>query len=252
MANYFRDYYRDGEYASASRCAQFRHDFHFAATLVHETVHAVGVLRRGNLDEPHIRVDCPETEWVYGWEQFMFGNLINPQDRTRPGTHLLMRKVWADQKKADEAGGKEYADVPISYIAQWFCKETWDLLAKYGPIAVSVPTAHFKIQSSNKFGAWIVSTDRPEIKKDLEVLHGQWKRRSASPEQDSSMPPAGCMPSSKILWKLLATAQLQKDNVPAPVRTTKIAAPFDIQPTLSTQEWVWHVDAEACRAWSRT
>jgi hypothetical protein len=220
MADYFRDYYRDGEYASASRCAQFRQDFLFAATLVHELVHAVGVLRRGNLNEPHIRVDCPETEWGYGWEHFMFGNVINPQDRTRPGTHLLMRKVWADQKKADEAGGKEYADVPMSYIAQWFRKEIWGSIAEYGPIAVPVPTVNFKIQSSNKYGAWIVSTDRPKIKKYLKVLHRRWKRSSESPGpgRDSSPPPAGRMRSSKILWKLLTTAQLQKDNVLAPVR----------------------------------
>jgi hypothetical protein len=220
MADYFHDYYRDGEYASASRCAQFRHDFLFAATLVHEIVHAVGVLRRGDLNEPYIRADCPETEWGYGWEHFMFGNVINPQDRTRPGTHLLMRKVWADQKKADEAGGKEYSDVPMAYIAQWFREETWDLIAKKGPVAVPAPIAHFKIQSSNKHGAWIVSTNCVEIKRDLEVLHGEWKRRSrnSSPGQDSSPPPASRMRSSKILWKLLTAAHLQRDNVPAPLR----------------------------------
>jgi hypothetical protein len=220
MATYFRDYYHDGEYTSASRCAQFRHDFLFAATLVHEIVHAVGVLRRGNLNEPHIRVDCPEAEWGYGWEHFMFGNVINPQDRTRPGTHLLMRKVWADQKQADEAGGKEYADVPMSYIAQWFHKDTWALISKAGPMAIPAPTAHFKIQSSNEFGAWIVATDRPEIKKDLEVLHAQWKRGSASPDAGrASLPPPGSRTrSTKTLWKLMTTAQLQRDNVPAPVR----------------------------------
>jgi hypothetical protein len=48
----------------------------------------------------------------------MFGNVINPQDRTRAGTHLLMRKIRADRNKADEAGGKGYTDVPMSYIAQ--------------------------------------------------------------------------------------------------------------------------------------
>jgi hypothetical protein len=220
MANFFCDYYRDGEYASASRCAQFRHDFLFAATLVHELVHAVGVLRRGNLNEPHIRVDCPETEWGYGWEHFMFGNVINPQDRTRSGTHTLMRNGWAGQKKADEAGGKEHADVPMSYIAQWFRKDTWALVAKAGSTAIPASIAHFKIQSSNKFGAWIVATDHPDIKEDLEVIHVQWKRRSACPHvaPDSSPPSAGRTRSSTILWKLMTTAQLQRDNVPASVR----------------------------------
>ena len=72
----FLRYYNDADgYAVASRCAQFRHDFLFATTLVHEIVHAAGIMRRGNLTEPHYRPDFPETEWGYAWENFMFGSV---------------------------------------------------------------------------------------------------------------------------------------------------------------------------------
>lgn len=225
LANYFRNYYASGEYVSASRCAQFRHDFLFAATLVHEIVHAVGVLRRGNLNEPHIRPDCPETEWGYGWEHFMFGSVINPQDRTGTGTHLLMRKVWADQKTTIVAGGKEYSDVPMTYIAQWFRKETWDIIRLQGPTAIAAPVVHFKIQSSNKLGAWVVLSDDPAIKKDLIELRAQWKEcAKISSLVLSSLPTQnGRVRCSRILWRPVSTKQLQKDNVTIPARTQQVS-----------------------------
>ena len=224
LANCFRNYYASGEYASASRCAQFRHDFLLAITLVHEIVHAVGVLLRGNLNEPHIRADCPETEWGYGWEHFMFGSVINPQDRTGTGTHLLMRKVWADQKTAEVTGGKEYSDVPMAYIAQWFRKETWDIIRSQGPTAIAAPVAHFKIQSSNKLGAWVVLSDDPAIKKDLVKLRARWKGCAKIPSlvQSSSPTPNGRVRCSKIMWKPVSTRQLQKDNVAIPARMQQV------------------------------
>ncbi|RMZ67126.1 ring finger domain-containing [Pyrenophora seminiperda CCB06] len=218
MADYFREFYTTGEYAAASRCAQFRHDFLFATTLIHEIVHAIGVMRRGNLNEPHIRADCPETEWGYGWEHFMFGSIINPQDRTKPGTHLLMRKLWADQKMAEEAGGKEYSDVSMSYIAQWFRKETWDIIAKQGPSAITVPIANFKIQSSIYLGAWVVKSDHPEIKRDLITLQSQWQKHVPSDHLPSS---TGRF-RSKIFWRPVTKNQLQRSNVRAPARMSHI------------------------------
>ena len=220
LAECFRDYYSTGEYQTASRCAQFRHDFLFATTLVHEIVHAIGVLRRGNLNEPHIQIDCPETEWGYGWEHFMFGSIMNPQDKTKPGTHILMRKIWADQTLADNAGGKEYCDVPMSYIAQWFRRKTWSVVAEQGPTAIAAPAIHFKIQSSNQYGAWIVASDHPEIKKDLETLHSQWKRhaRRLDSHSVSAPPQAARLRYPKILWKPVNKTQLQVDNVPVPRR----------------------------------
>lgn len=223
LADNFASYYNE-KYSTASRCEQFRHDFLFAATLVHEIVHAVGVLRRGDLSEPHIRVDCPETEWGYGWEHFMFGNVINPQDRTKPGTHLLMRKVWADQKAAEDAGGKEYCDVPMSYIAQFFRKETWKIVAKQGPTAIPPPKAHFKIQSSNKYGAWVVSSDHPDVKQDLVELQDQWKRRTPSSKEEpsrSSSTLVGKPRSTMIRWRSQTTEELQRMNVSGPVRIPK-------------------------------
>ncbi|KAE8825385.1 hypothetical protein HRS9139_08495 [Pyrenophora teres f. teres] len=217
MADYFRDFYTTGEYAAASRCAQFRHDFLFAATLIHEIVHAIGVMRRGNLNEPHIRADCPETEWGYGWEHFMFGSVINPQDRTKPGTHLLMRKLWTDQRMADKAGGKEYMDVPMSYTAQWFRTKTWDIIAKQGPTAIAAPIANFKIQSCNELGAWVVKSNHPEIKKDLITLQLQWQQEVPSDRSQSSTSRV----RSKILWRAVTKRQLQKSNVRAPARMSR-------------------------------
>lgn len=224
LADFFGNYYHT-EYAAASRCSQFRHDFLFATTLVHEIVHAVGVLRRGDLNEPHIRTDCPETEWGYGWEHFMFGNVFNPQDRTKTGTHLLMRKVWADQKIADSAGGKEYSDVPMSYIAQWFRQETWKTIAKNGPMVIPPPITHFKIQSSNNLGAWVVSSDQPEIQQNLSILHNCWKqkadsRKSSSPSV-SVQSTTGKVKSDRIFWRARTTEQLLKPNVPIPLRIPK-------------------------------
>ncbi|KAL6705215.1 hypothetical protein ACN47E_007175 [Coniothyrium glycines] len=187
LAEYLGSFYSDPDgYAVASRCAQFRHDFLFATTLVHEIVHAVGVMKRGNLTEPHIRADCPETEWGFSWEHFMFGTIINPQDRTRPGTFLLMRKIWADHKAAAEAGGKEYCDVSMSYIAQWFRKETWDIIAEHGPTAIPLPTVHFKIQSSDQYGAWIVSSDDANLLPELKALQMQWHERSPPSSQSKA------------------------------------------------------------------
>ncbi|KAH7073913.1 hypothetical protein BKA63DRAFT_554209 [Paraphoma chrysanthemicola] len=216
IADRFLHFYESEDgYATSSRCAQFRHDFHFASTLVHEIIHAVGVMRRGNLTEPCIRADHPDTEWGYAWEHFMFGCVINPQDRTRPGTHLLMRKIWGDPKKADEAGGKEYSDVSMSYVAHWFRKETWALIASEGPSAIKLPFAHFKIQSSQKHGAWIVSSDSHAIRRDVTALFHQWKRSSRKVGV-TGLPTTAC---SRILLRNLDSRALQKSNVPTPSRT---------------------------------
>jgi hypothetical protein len=204
-------YYSDDGYKASTRCTQFRHDFLFASTLVHEIVHAIGVMRRGNLMEPCICVNDPDPEWGYAWEQFIFGCVINPQDRTKPGTYLLMRKVWADRAVAEEAGGKEYSDVSMYYIAQWFCQEIWDMIAKQGPKAIPLPTTHFKVQSSRKHGAWVISTDCEDIKADIVALHQQWKRQGEG--LDASGVP---MRVSRILWRFQNTKALQRSNVSIP------------------------------------
>lgn len=215
IADRFLHFYKSEEgYAASSRCAQFRHDFLLASTLVHEIVHAVGVMRRGNLIEPRIRAEHPDTEWGYAWEHFMFGCIINPQDRTRPGTHLLMRKVWADTKVAEEAGGKEYSDVSMSYIAQWFRNETWDIIASRGPRAIRLPIVHFKIQSSHKHGAWIVSANSINIRRDILALHQQWRQQSRKLGANG-LPVSNC---SRILLRPQTARALQKSNVPTPSR----------------------------------
>jgi hypothetical protein len=234
ISNKFIKYYHDVDgYTISSRCAQYRHDFLFATTLVHEVVHAVGVMRRGHLVEPHYRHDFPETEWGYAWENFMFGNVINPQDRTKPGTHLLMRKVWVDAKVADANGGKEYCNVSMSWIAQWFRRETWDIIAKQGSCAIPPPITHFKIQVSHKLGAWVVSSDSPDVQKDIIVLYRQWVKYSTQLMTEEPAP-EGRKASHKIYYNTRTTAQLQMSNVSAPLRERKQAyQPCIIQQVLS-------------------
>lgn len=224
IADYFKKFYEDG-YKNASRCAQFRHDFLFATTLVHELIHAFGVLRRGDLDEPHIRADDPNHEWGWAWENFMFGCIINPQKKIGPGTHLLMRKVWAEDGVAEVAGGKEYCDVPMAWIAQWFREETWAIVAEQGPTAIAPPTTHFKIQSSNKLSAWIISSDDEDIKKELRALHNQWKAQSDTPPRRTATaltrapsPAALASFAPRIIWRLQTMENLQKSSIPVPVR----------------------------------
>jgi hypothetical protein len=214
IADRFAHFYDSDGYKNSSRCAQFRHDFLFASTLVHEIIHAVGIMRRGDLIEPYIRADDPDSEWGYAWEHFMFGCVINPQNRTRLGTHLLMRKMWADPAMAEEAGGKEYGDVSAAYVAQWFRKDTWAIIARQGPTAIPPPTTHFKIQSSRKYGGWIVSTDCKDMKHDLIILHQQWKENN----QKSTVNDGVVVATHRIFWCPQSTEALQKSNVTMPFR----------------------------------
>ncbi|CBX96770.1 predicted protein [Plenodomus lingam JN3] len=229
IVDYFKTYYEKG-YSNASRCEQFRHDFLFAITLVHEIIHAFGVLQRGNLYEPYIRADDPNAEWGWAWENFMFGCIINPLQRSLPGTHLLMRKIWADDQAAKAAGGKEYYDVPMAWIAQWFREETWHIVAERGPAAIAPPTTHFKIQSSERLGSWIISSDLYDVKYDLLALHNLWKARGDNPSptlpNKAYTPPVATSPPlpavrsrlSRLLWRFQSTEKLQKSNVKIPVR----------------------------------
>jgi hypothetical protein len=215
IADRFVHFYdSDDGYKTSSRSAQFRHDFLFASTLVHEIVHAVGVMRRGNLIEPCIRVGDPDPEWGYAWEHFMFGCVINPQDRTQPGTNLLMRKIWADPKRAEEGGGKEYSDVSVAYIAQWFRKETWDTVERQGPTAIPPPITHFKIQSSRKHHGWIVSTGCIDIKPDIVALQQQWIRQCRKHDVSGHLVSA----TPRMFWRFQTTKALQSSNVPMPLR----------------------------------
>ncbi|KAF3050849.1 hypothetical protein E8E11_009113 [Didymella keratinophila] len=204
---------KDG-YAKATRSAQFRHDFLFATTLVHEVAHAVGVMRRGDLSEPHYRLDFPDTEWGYAWENFMFGCIINPQDKSVVGTHILMCKIWADVKTANRNGGKEYSDVSMSWIAQWFRTETWDIVEKAGPTAIMPPTAHFKIQISHQQGAWIIWSDNLDVREDIAALYSRWQTRLET--QDCSAD--GGQVSHLVYFNELTATDLQVPNVPVPQR----------------------------------
>ncbi|KAF1923739.1 uncharacterized protein M421DRAFT_95858 [Didymella exigua CBS 183.55] len=227
-------YYAADGYATATRSGQFRHDFLFAVTLVHEVVHAVGVMRRGNLNEPHYRLNSPETEWGYAWENFMFGRIINPQDKTKAGTQILMCKVWADAKAANVNGGKEYSDVSMSWIAQWFRNETWNIARKQGPTAIALPTTHFKIQISHKLGAWIVRSDNPSVCKDIAALYRLWQLYNQRFEaEDCSFDSRKI--SNLVYYNGLTATELQVPNVPVPQRVRDAPKPSMIRKLLSSK-----------------
>ncbi|PVH98718.1 hypothetical protein DM02DRAFT_530574 [Periconia macrospinosa] len=203
-------FYEDEEtgYITRSVCDQFRHDFQFAATLVHELVHAFGIMRRAGLKEPYIRLDMPDTEWGYAWENFAFGMIVNPQDRQRFGTHVQLRKIWSNS--VHEKMGKEYAAVPVAWTAQWFRKETWGRIAVAGLLAIPLPVTRVKFIKSARFRRWVVMTDVPETQHDIEMLHGcAVKERLQSPSL-----PTRDMELCRVMWSLLDSAELQVPNVP--------------------------------------
>lgn len=226
LSDRFLKFYSDKDgYSKTTRCGQFRQDFLFAATLVHEVVHAVGVMRRGNLDESHYCLNYHETEWGYAWENFMFGCIINPQCKARPDTHLLMRKIWADANVAFANGGKEYCSVPMSWIAQWFRTETWNTVAEKGPFAIALPTTHFKVQISPRRGAWYVHAGEDEVREDMLDLEAQWQLQVNRLISKNVVPRY----STNIEYIHCTAAELETSNVPVPTRTSETARPALIQ-----------------------
>ncbi|KAF3036671.1 hypothetical protein E8E12_003560 [Didymella heteroderae] len=163
-----------------------------------------GVMRRGDLIEPHYRLDFPETEWGYAWENFMFGCIINPQDKN---------------VAANRNGGKEYSDVPVSWIAQWFRTETWDVVQKDGPTAIAPPTAHFKIQISHQHAA----------------LYRQWEMRGQRFEAEDCAADVGNV-SHLVYFKDLTATELQIPNVPIPQRVRTIPKPSMLQRLLASKK----------------
>ncbi|KAF1961198.1 hypothetical protein CC80DRAFT_402227 [Byssothecium circinans] len=211
-------FYDDEEngYRTRSKCDQFRHDFQLATTLIHELVHAYGAMRRGGLSEPFIRLDYPadSAEWGYAWENFMFGAIINPQDRSTFGTHVQLRKTWADPEVAKANGGKEYSTVPVRWTAQWFRKETWAKIEKGGPLAIPHSVTQLKFVSSTKYHRWVIMTDVPGTRDDISKLHDAAvaaKLRNPNFTQKD-------LELRRVLWTLVDSEYLQRTNVPIPVR----------------------------------
>lgn len=205
-----RDFYEDEKrgYSTRSRCDQFRHDFQFAATLVHELVHAFGIMRRAGLKEPWISLDLPSNEWGYAWENFAFGTIVNPQDKKHFGTHVQLRKIWASPE--DEKNGKEYSAVPVAWTAQWFRKETWERIAAAGLLSIPLPLTRIKFVRSTESRRWIVMTDVPETREDIERLHKcAVRQRLQSPQF-----PSPDLELCRVRWTLAESVDLQKSNVP--------------------------------------
>ena len=150
------------EYDESSRCKQFRLDFNLAISIVHEICHAVGVMRRGNLSEPYLRCDHPKAEFGQAWENSMFGAVMNPFDQDSDAIGFVMRRIWSDNAVAKAAGGKEWTAVPMSYIAQWFRKDTWDVIAERGPAAIPPPHVDLKIISTTNSPYYTVYSDSYE------------------------------------------------------------------------------------------
>jgi hypothetical protein len=209
------DFFQD-HFTTSSLCERLRVDFSLGVGLVHELCHAIGVMRRGNLVEPHVRLTHIEKpEFGYAWENFMFGGIINPFDRTATRLSFLMRKVWADDSKVYPAGGKEWSAVPMSYVAQWFRNETWTRIAEHGPTAIAQPTFHLKLRCHERNGYTILTDDEQAIshvkalKKALVQLNKHRQRFSD-----------GLVAVLTAKVEQVSTEMIQHSTVEPPSRTT--------------------------------
>lgn len=175
--------YLQQHYDTDTLCGRLRNAFLFAATLVHEIAHAIGIMRRNDLVEPYMWLEHAEStsrEFGYTWENFMFGCIINPFDRHTNKPSELMRKVWSDSEAYQKQYGKEWASVSMSYIAQWFQNGTWELIRRKGPQAIALPTSRLKIRTARpgEPGGSVLS-DCKEAIKDVGALqrnmYREWK-----------------------------------------------------------------------------
>ncbi|KAF2730537.1 hypothetical protein EJ04DRAFT_515194 [Polyplosphaeria fusca] len=204
------------DYASASKCGKLRQDFSFAVNILHELCHAVGVMRRGDLKEPHVRLDHPDKpELGYAWENFMFGGILNPFDRTSDGIKFLMHKVWSEDKEAFAAGGKEWTAMPVSYFAQWFQNETWDAIAEHGPVIVPSPPVELRLRAS-KIHYTVFSHDA-EALEDVQRLQKQTSEHY-TPLLGKAAIPSAALVVLTTKTQLTDLTSLQQSLVPIPSR----------------------------------
>ncbi|OCL10222.1 hypothetical protein AOQ84DRAFT_375105 [Glonium stellatum] len=167
-----RDKYRqffDTEYATSNLCDKLRFDFSLATTIIHELTHAFGIMCRGDLKEPYHRLDDPQAELGWSWENFALGGIINPFDRTSARISFLMRKVWLSDKAAYAAGGKQWTAVPMAWIGQWFQKSTWAAIAESGPSVVLPPKCALKLRCTGD-GYYTVYADDNAALRDVQRL----------------------------------------------------------------------------------
>ncbi|KAF2016406.1 hypothetical protein BU24DRAFT_481017 [Aaosphaeria arxii CBS 175.79] len=201
-------------YAKASMCEKLRHDFCLATAILHEVTHAVGILRRGDMKEPHIRLDHLATpEFGFAWENFMFGGVINPLNRSSSHVSHLMRKVWQDDETAMKFGGKEWSSVPMSYIAQWFRKDTWKQISKYGPTAVPPPEVSLKLRFETTY--YTLLTDNKDTAAFFSRIRSKLAHRFCN--QESTLT-AMSMFILQLKVEKVDTIALQKPNLPLPSR----------------------------------
>ena len=215
------------DYEESSRCKQFRQDFSFATVIVHEICHAVGVMKRGDMVEPYLRCDHPKAELGFAWENFMFGAIINPFDQESDAVGFLMRRIWSDNAVAKKAGGKEWAAVPISYIAKWFRKDTWAIIAQAGPTALPPPHIELKIISTTGSSYYAVYSDSREKLRHIQ----DYKNLKAAKYLELSA--ANMLKSSDIHGAfvnlyVVDTKILQQTSLVAPTRTPNPVLSYDL------------------------
>lgn len=171
-------YYKDEEfgYATRSRCEQFRYDFQAAMVMCHEISHAYGGLILGSFKEPYLHRKHPINELGFAWENYMFGGRLDPPQKTSPESMFHLHKVWQNKAVLQRFAGEEYIAVPVAWTAQWFRKDTWEAIRKYGYEGVSqLPETTFKIYWSSNMRRHIVYTDDEDARNDL-----RWGRDSSA------------------------------------------------------------------------
>jgi hypothetical protein len=199
---------------SCPTATRLRHDFSLAVTMFHEIAHAVGVMRRGHLREPYIRLDHPKAEFGYAWENFMFGGVINPFDRASSEIGFLMRKMWTDDSKLTNGGVREWGSVPIAYIAQWFQRRTWQIIEKRGPSAIPPPISHLKLRSYPG-QSYVLLSDSLQALEDVRAL------QSGLVECYKPRYPASVVLLLETKLKLMTPERVQEYVSAQPVRISK-------------------------------
>jgi hypothetical protein len=213
-------------YEESSRCKQFRQDFSFATVIIHEICHAVGVMKRGDMVEPYLRCDHPKAELGFDWENFMFGAIINPFDQESDAVGFMMRRIWSDNAVAKKAGGKEWAAVPVSYIAKWFRKDTWVIITQADPTAIPPPHVDLKIISTTNSSYYAVYSDNREKLRHIQAYKNLKAARYPELYAANTLNSSDIHGAFVNLY-VVDTDKLQQTSLAAPTRTPNPAPSYD-------------------------
>lgn len=184
LHSHFRDY-AGGAYATDPLPAQLRFSFYLAATIVHETTHAFGIMVRGHANEPLFYAHAPETDWGFAWEVAVLGAQINPWDSaTMAPTTTLMANEWIGRQEARQARRVMKCVVPMDWVARWFRRSFWLRLQQGTDLRTAPLSAIFVWQLANRRGSLVSEIELPEHLRELHRGRTGTKRKAGEVSGD--------------------------------------------------------------------